>query len=304
MKTHFRPLILSAIFAALFVGCRSGSKEAAPGPPSVKVNVAVPIVKRTVEWDEYTGRLDAIDFVEVRARVGGYLQSIHFTEGQIVKQGDLLFVIDPRPYVAEVRRAEAVLKEAQAQEAQVKASLGEAIATKKEAEATQTLEERNYRRAEQLVANRSISKEEFDQREAQLIQAKAGVESATARITSAEATIAAAGAAIATAEAALETAKLNLDYTQSRAPISGRVSRREVTEGNLISGGTADSTLLTTIVSLDPIHCYFDADESAFLKYARLAAAGKRASSRDVKNPVFLALADERPKFPHRGHMD
>src|SRR5688572_7653711 len=120
----------------------------------------------------------------------------------------------------------------------------------------------------------------------------------------AEAAIVAATAAVGTAEAALESAKLDLDYTQIRAPVSGRISRREVTEGNLISGGTADSTLLTTIVSLDPIHCVFDADEAAFLKYARLAAAGSRASSRDVKNPVYLQLADEAPKYPHVGHMD
>lgn len=303
MEPHFRPLILPTILAALVAGCRGSSQETTPAAPP-KVTVAKPVVKRIVEWDEYTARLDAIDFVEARARVGGYLESIHFTEGQIVKQGDLLFVIDPRPYVAEVKRTEAALKVAQGQESQVKASLGEAVASKVEAEATQNLEEQNYRRAQQLVANRSISKEEFDQRQAQLTQAKAGVESATARIASAEAAIEAAKAAVGTAEAALETAKLNLDYTQVRAPITGRASRREVTVGNLISGGTADSTLLTTIVSLDPIHCYFDADESAFLKYARLAAAGKRASSRDVKNPVFLALDDEKPKFPHPGHMD
>ena len=166
MKSHLRTLILTAIVAVpLVVGCRGGSEELAPGPPAVDVTVASPIVKRTVEWDEYTGRLDAIDFVEIRARVGGYLQSIHFHEGQIVNKGDLLCVIDPRPFVAEVKRTEAAFKEARAQEAEVKASLGEAVAAKKEAEATQTLEERTYRRAEQLVANKSISQEEFDERQ-------------------------------------------------------------------------------------------------------------------------------------------
>lgn len=305
MKPPIRTLILWGVCGVpTIVGCRGGSQETAPAPPPMDVTVATPITKHVVEWDEYTGRLDAIDFVEIRARVGGYLQSIHFTEGQVVKKGDLLFVIDPRPFVAEVKRAEAALEEAKSHEAELKASFGEAVAGKTEAEANLTLEQRNYRRAEQLVANNSISREEFDQREAQLIQARAQVESATARIASAEAAVAAATAAIGTAAAALETAQLNLGYTELRAPISGRVSRREITEGNLVSGGSADSTLLTTIVSLDPIHCYFDADESAFLKYARLAESGKRASSRDVKNPIYLALADEKPKFPHSGHMD
>ena len=106
------------------------------------------------------------------------------------------------------------------------------------------------------------------------------------------------------AQANLDLAKLNLQYTEVRAPIDGRISNRRVTEGNLVSGGTNDSTLLTTIVSLDPIHCYFDADEKTFLKYVQLAREGKRPSSREVRNPVFVALANEQVGFPHQGHMD
>jgi RND family efflux transporter MFP subunit len=137
-----------------------------------------------------------------------------------------------------------------------------------------------------------------------VLQARALIESADANIATAEAAVTVATAGVGAAEASLESAKINLDYTEVRAPIGGRVSRRFVDRGNLISGGTADSTLLTTIVSLDPIHVSFDADEAAFLKYERLKAEGKRASSRDVKNPIYLALADERPAFPHQGHMD
>jgi multidrug efflux system membrane fusion protein len=288
--------------------CVAGScRRTAPPPPpadTIEVIAANPIVKQIVEWDEYTGQFEAIDFVSIRARVGGYLQSIHFTEGDFVKKGDLLFVIDPRPYEATVKQAEAAVGQAKAQEVESKAGLARAHAQRRDADAQLALEQQSYRRAEQLVSTNAISREDFDTRTAALEKAQAGVESANAEIASAEAAIVAAAAAVRTAEAMLESAKLDLDYTQIRAPVSGRISRREVTEGNLISGGTADSTLLTTIVSLDPIHCVFDADEAAFLKYARLAAAGSRASSRDVKNPVYLQLADEAPKYPHVGHMD
>lgn len=295
-------IIASAIVCSLIVGC--GGDHMPPASRVIDVKVAVPLTKRIVEWDEYTGRLDPIEFVEVRARVGGYLQSIHFVEGHIAKKGDLLCIIDPRPFAAEVKRAEALLREAHAKETQAKAALTQAEAEKKEVAARQTLEQRRMQRAESLIAGKSISKEEYQTRESELLQATAAVESSNSKIAAAEAAIVAATAAIGTADAARETAKLNLFYTEIRAPVSGRMSKRVVTEGNLVSGGTADSTLLTTIVSLDPIHCYFDADEASFLKYQRLAQEGKRASSRDVKNPVYIGLADERPKFPHHGHMD
>jgi len=293
--------IASAVVCSL-VGCHG--KQQPPPPSTIDVKVVVPLTKRTVEWDEYTGRLEPIEFVEIRARVGGYLQSIHFVEGRIAEKEDLLCVIDPRPFAAEVKRAEALLREAEAKQSQARSAVAQSDAEKKEMSARLTLEQRRMQRAESLIANKSISREEYQTRESELLQATAAVESANSKIAAAQAAIAAATAAIGTAEAALETAKLNLFYTEIRAPVRGRVSKRVVSEGNLVSGGTADSTLLTTIVSLDPIHCYFDADESAFLKYQRLAAEGKRASSRDVKNPVYIGLADERPRFPHHGHMD
>ncbi|MBX9656762.1 efflux RND transporter periplasmic adaptor subunit [bacterium] len=302
MKRFF-PSLVGVTSVILISGCSNAPPPMAP-PSTIDVKVAVPITHRIVEWDEYTARLEPIEFVEVRARVGGFLQSIHFKEGQIVKKGDLLCVIDPRPYTAELHRSEAALAEAQARETEAKSMLAQAEADKKEAVAQEVLEQKRMKRAEQLLAEKAISKEDYDTRESALVQASASVESSGSRIESAKSAIVAATAAIGTAEAAVESAKLNLTYTEVRSPVTGRVSKRVVTEGNLVSGGTAESTLLTTIVSLDPIHCYFDADESAFLKYQRLAQSGKRGSSRDVKNPVFVALADEKPDFPHKGHMD
>ena len=223
----------------------------------------------------------------------------------MVKQGDLLFVIDPRPYEAIVKQARSGRATSEGdKKSRPSRPWCECVPQRKVAESQFVLEQQSYRRAESLVSTKAIAQEDFDIRVAALEKAKADMESADADIATADAAIVAATAAVGTAEAALDSAKLDLNYTQIRAPVGGRISRREVTEGNLISGGTADSTLLTTIVSLDPIHCSFDADEAAFLKYARLAAAGTRASSRDVKNPVYVALADESPKFPHSGHMD
>jgi RND family efflux transporter MFP subunit len=297
------PVALSAVLLCCQLGCQREAPQPAPSN-TIEVIAANPVVKQIVEWDDYTARLEPIEFVMIRARVGGYLQSIHFTEGDIVRQGDLLFVIDPRPYEATVKQAEAAVREAKAQEAGAKSALARTHAQKKVTQSQVTLEQQSYRRAESLLSTKAIAREDFDIRVAALEKANADLESANADIATAEASIVAAAAAVGTAEAALDSAKLDLNYTQIRAPVGGRISRREVTEGNLVSGGTANSTLLTTIVSLDPIHCSFDADEAAFLKYARLAAAGTRASSRECKNPVYLALADESPKFPHAGHMD
>jgi multidrug efflux system membrane fusion protein len=219
------------------------------------------MVRNVVESDEYTGRLEAVETVDVRARVSGYLQSMHFTDGALVKKGALLFVIDPRPYQAELNRAKAALEQAIARY-----------------ERTQ----KDFARAQQLVKSRAISAEEVDTRAADQREAQESVQAA---------------------RAAVEAARLNVEFTQVKAPISGRISREFVTEGNLINGGAAESTLLTRIVSPDPIYGYFDVDERSFLKYSRLWRNGTRSIAREVNIPVDLALGDE-TGFPHRGHLD
>jgi RND family efflux transporter MFP subunit len=262
MKILWRRTMLCVLstWCILLTACQQ-EQAAAPPPPPPKVTVSQPVLREVVEWDEYTGRLEAMESVEIRARVSGYLQSVHFTDGAIMKKGALLFVIDPRPYQAELNRA--------------KASLEQAIARY---ERTQ----KDFVRAQQLVKSRAISQEEVDTRGADQREAQESVRAA---------------------RAAVETAQLNVEFTQVRAPISGRISREFVTVGNLINGGTADSTLLTRIVSLDPIYCYFDVDERSYLKYSRLWREGSRSGPREAKIPVNLGLADE-TGFPHQGHLD
>lgn len=259
LKMPNRLPVFALAMLGVLLGCQR--QQASKSPPPAKVTVSRPIVREVMEWDEYTGRLVPVETVEVRARVSGYLQSIHFSDGKIVKKGDLLFVIDPRPYQAELDRAEAELKLSKAQ---------------------LDLATSDLARAQKLLRSRAISEEEVDTRAASLRQAEQRLQ---------------------VGRAAVDAAKLNIEFTQVAAPISGRISRKFVTEGNLINGGAAQSTLLTTIVSLDPIHCYVEADERSFLKYVRLAQEGKRPSSREVRNPAYLALADE-TGFPHKGYID
>ncbi len=226
------------------------------------MKVVQPVAREITEWDEFTARLDAVDSVEVRPRVSGYLQSIHFQDGGLVNKGDLLFLIDPRPYEAALRRAAADVELAKSRLA---------------------LAQKNFARAADLLASHAISQEESDIRQSNLRQAEASVD---------------------VAQAALDAARLDVEFTQVRAPVAGRVGRKLVTEGNLINGGVGtQGTLLTTIVSLDPLYAYFEADEGSLLKYNRLARSGQRPSSRDYKNPVHVALADEEG-FPHPGVMD
>lgn len=240
-------------------GCREST---APAPPPPEVDVARPILREITEWDDYTGRLAAIDTVEVRPRVSGYLESVHFKEGQIVEKGDLLFVIDPRPFRAVLAGAAADLRGAQ---------------TRLE------LARNDAQRIEDLVSEGAVSAEEFDRRSKGAVEAQTTLDAAKAR---------------------LDQARLDLEFTEVRAPIDGRASNYTVTVGNLVnSGSSGESTLLTTIVSLSPIYCYFEASEQDYLKYTRLAASGSRPSSRDVANPVRVALADE-TDFKHQGTMD
>ena len=242
----------------LIAGC-GGETGPQDGPP--QVTVAQPLARKVTDWDEYTGRLAAPETVEIRARVSGYLSAAPFADGALVRKGDLLFVIDPRPY---------------------RASLDEARAALVGARARLELAERDLQRAKQLFEARTISERDLDTRDEERK---------------------AAAAAISVAEARVQAAELDLGFCEVRAPINGRIGRKLVTAGNLVTGGTEDATLLTTIVSVDPMHVYVNADERAFLRYQRLAQAGERPSSRDRPNPVRLQLADEEG-FPHEGHMD
>jgi membrane fusion protein, multidrug efflux system len=248
------------LLAHALAGC-DGKPAAGAAPPPPPVTVARPLQKSITEWDEYTGRFVAVESVEVRARVSGFIDSVKFSEGQIVKQGDLLFVIDPRPYRNAVDQAKADLERA-------KAKL--------------ELASLDVQRAIPLVRNQTLTEREFDTR-------KANERDAAAQ----------AGAA----EAALKQAELNLEWTDVRAPIGGRISDRRVDAGNLITGGASGATLLTVIVSIDPIHFVFDGSEADFLRYMRLSAAGARPSSRDVQNPVAVRLSDE-TEFKHQGRMN
>jgi len=253
-------LVVATFLAGTLAGCDSArvSNSAPPPPP---VTVALPLQKKITEWDEYTGRFVATAAVEVRARVSGYIDSIKFKDGQIVKQGDPLFVIDPRPYRFAVEQARADLERA-------KAKLD--------------IARLDLERATPLVRNQTLTQREFETRESNQRDA---------------------AGAVASAEAALKQAELNLEWTNVTAPIGGRISDRRVDAGNLITGGPTGATLLTTIVSLDPIYFAFDGSEADFLRYLRLAATGTRPSSRDVQNPVSVQLADENG-YKHEGRMD
>lgn len=242
-------------------GCgKSGDKGQAPPPP--QVSVAQVLEKRVKDWDEFTGRFQAVESVEIRPRVSGYIDKVAFTEGSQVKRGDLLFVIDPRPYQAEYDRAAADVK-------RYKTAL--------------ELARIELVRVQRLKDSGAVSQEELDERKSTLAQGEANV---------------------AGAEAALETAALNLNWTHVESPIDGRVSRAEVTRGNLVTGGTNGGTLLSSVVSMDPIYLYFDADEQSYLRYTKMARSGERPSSRDnANNPVQVGLANEEG-FPHPGKVD
>jgi RND family efflux transporter MFP subunit len=245
----------------VLTACEPGTSQA-PRPSSVpSVTVAKPVVKDIVEWDEFVGRFDAVDSVEVRARVGGYLQSVHFKDGALVSKGDLLFVIDPRPF---------------------QATVDDTAAAVTGAESRLEFAQSELRRVEGLVGSAAFVERQHDERRQQLLGARADLERAKAQLT---------------------RARLDLEFTEVKAPIAGRISRKFVSEGNLVRGGTGDSTLLTTIVALDPIYFYFDVDERSYLGYGRLGRTGERASSREFATPVEVALADEKT-FGHKGKMD
>jgi multidrug efflux system membrane fusion protein len=211
-----------------------------------------------LDWDEYTGHVEAMETVEIRARVSGYLEQVGFEDGAKIKKGDLLFVIDQRGYLTELKRAEAELQRTR---------------TKLE------LAENDLKRAERLKQSKAISDEEYDSRSKGLAESTATLHSA---------------------ETAVEMAKLNLDFTQVRSPIDGRIGRELITVGNLVN---ADQTLLTTIVSTDPMYVYVDADERSILKYRRLTTGGLRGQNGKANIVAQLGLIDE-TGYSHTGYID
>ena len=254
-------LVGALIGLTLSSGCNRPAQGGPMGPPPATVTVSLPINREVQEWDEYPGRLESTEIVEIRPRVSGYITSISFKEGSVVKKGDPLYIIDPRPYEAELERTKGEQARAQAQLA---------------------LAETEFKRVTGLVPTNAASEFELDEKRANRDQAKA---------------------AQAVAKANVDAAQLNVDFTHIRAPITGRISRTMITEGNLVTGGgMAQATLLTTIASLDPIYCYFDADETAVLKYQHMVRE-KRSSPSDGQVPAMLALLNER-EFNRSGVID
>jgi RND family efflux transporter MFP subunit len=231
--------------ATIFTGCGHGGAQSQMPPPAV--TVAPVEQKELVEWREFTGRTEPVAAVEIRPRASGYIQEVRFQSGQLVKKGDVLFVIDPRP-------SQAVLAQQQAVFDQAKSEAG---------------------RTEKLLQGNAISAEEAGARKAHYEEAKAN----------------------------LDLAKLNLEYTEVRAPIDGRVSRALLTEGNYVSGAAGGASLLTTVVSVSPVYVYADVDEDTLLKFNRLVDAKKLEMNDAGKIPVELQLADELD-FPHQGHIE
>lgn len=295
-------------FAVLLVvgGCNKETTSPSPGigaQRTPQVRVATPVSETVVEWAEFTGRLEAVDFVEIRSRVSGYLKTVEFDEGEIVEKGDLLFVVDPRPFEASLETAKAMLEEAKAREEQAEAQLATAQADKLIAESSVEFTESEYDRQKTLQQRNAGSQSELDRARNEFLKAKAQVQGSDAAIASARAAMSTAKAAIVTAKASVSEIELNLHYTQITAPVAGRISRKNVTEGNLISGGSEQSVVLTTIVSLDPMYFVFDASEQQVLRFQRLMLSGARKSAREVRYPVYLRLADEEG-YPHEGYLD
>jgi multidrug efflux system membrane fusion protein len=285
----------------LLVSC--GPQATAPPASAPAVTVSLPVQQEITEWDDYVGRVAAIEEVEIRSQVTGFLDSIHFRDGQIVKKGDLLFIIDQRPFQAALDQAKAGVAEATGRLEQSQAQLLQARAQALQAKANQTKTQLDFDRFKPLAKDEAITQQDLDNAEQANLAALADVDASQARIETASAAVIGARALVEAAKARVQSAELNLGFTRIAAPVSGRIDRHLTSIGNLISGGSDQATLLTTIVSVDPAYVYFEVDERAYLKYARLASRGERPSSREVANPVLVGLADEEG-FPHRGFMD
>ena len=254
------PMLL--LLASALAGCEQSQSQTQAAAPPPHVTVAKPVKKTITDQDEYVGRFVAVDSVEVRARVSGYLEAIHFYDGQMVQKGELLFTIDRRPF-------QTALAQARANLAQARANLAFA--------------ESDLARAQSVGVGTVITQQTLDQR----TQAKRVAE-----------------ASVAAQEAAVGQATLDLEFTELRAPVSGRIGDRRVSPGNLVTGGTAgNTTLLATIESIDPIRFEFTFDEGSYLRYRRLSNAGVDAANGGMTMPVRLKLIDE-PEFAHAGRMD
>lgn len=257
--------VLEPALNVLALGPERGTSQQRKGPPAgapAAVTVSKPATREVVEWDEYTGRLEAMETVEVRARVAGYLDRVHFKDGQLVNKGDLLYTIDPRPF-------ERTLDQAKAEVAQAQTKLDNS--------------QKDVERGKPLVDRKFMSEKVFDDRENLKRDAEASLKVAQAKV---------------------RTSELDLSFTRITAPISGRISRSVITAGNYVSaGGGAQPTLLTTIVSQNPIHLYFDVSEANALKYRRLTMTGSKGVAGEQGSIVELALPDEKG-YPHRGAVD
>ena len=259
--------IFSAVLLMLLTGVafiasdKELEEKTVQDTPGMTVETAFPVYEKITEWDEYTGRFEASNRVEVRARVSGFLESVNFVDGQIVQKGDVLFTLDNRPF-------KIALDQANADFSQAKVSLRTA--------------QDNFERVASLKESGAVSTEEYDRRKQALEFAKASILLSQSKV---------------------DQARLNLEFTKVTAPISGLVSRDKVNLGNLIDGGSSNSTLLTTIVATSPIHFYFTGSESDYLRYVRLARNGERGSVRSEGIPVYIKLQDE-GDFVHEAKMD
>jgi RND family efflux transporter MFP subunit len=241
----FRPTLLAAVAIILTAGCTKSAPPAAMAPTAV--TVAAVEQKNIVEWNEFTGRVEPVQSVEIRPRVSGYIQEVKFQSGQLVKKGDVLFTIDPR--------------------------WNQAVFDQRQAEYDQAKNEAD--RTAVLLKGNAISTEEADARKAHYEEAKA----------------------------MLDSAKLDLEYTVVRAPIDGRVSRALLTEGNYVSGNAGNASLLTTVVSVDPVYVIADIDEDTLLKFNQLVHDKKLGDENGGRVPVALQLADEKD-YPHQGYIE
>jgi multidrug efflux system membrane fusion protein len=252
-------LLVSALMATVAATACTRVQTAAAAPALPQITAAPAVARQVTEWDEFTGRLEPVQSVGVRPRVSGLISNVSFEEGSLVQQGQLLFQLDDRPFVAQVER--------------LRAELAQAGAARDRAAS-------EMRRADRLATDNAMSLEERERRAGAATEAIAHVDAVAA---------------------ALRAAELDLEFTKVVSPIDGRVSRALVTRGNLVSGGQGEATLLTTVVSVDPIYASFDADEQTFLRYGdRVRRHGKGAGQSDL--PIQMALADEQT-FPHEGTL-